>query len=155
MSDRKLLDGFKWREPSEEEKKRLAFAKSRNKAASYVLLGVVILMIVVPAAYINDVISMFRNNSAGAVISGILFVAMIVFLISRIHLVTKYKVADVVVDEIVKNSSTDNGNYVTATVTQGKAVLTGVTVAMKEDPEVGSSALLCMENNDTWTVGIV
>ena len=155
MSDRKLIKKFDWREPTEEEKKRLQYAKRRSKVASYVLLGVVLLMLAAPLIYIKDVIYMFQNNTLGAVIAGVLFVGLIVFIVLRIHLVSKYKVTDVVVDEIVTNSSTDNGNYVTATVSQGDVVMTGVTIAMKEDPEVGSSALLCMENNDTWTVGIV
>lgn len=155
MSDRKLIKKFDWREPTEEEKKRLQYAKRRSKVASYVLLGVVLLMLAAPLIYIKDVIYMFQNNTLGAVIAGVLFVGLIVFIVLRIHLVSKYKVTDVVVDEIVTNSSTDNGNYVTATVSQGDVVMTGVTIAMKEHPEVGSKVLLYIESNDIWSVGIV
>ena len=155
MSDRKLLDKITWREPTDEDKKRLAFAGRRNKVASFVLLGVVILLILAPLFYIKGLINMFHNNTVGCVIAGILYIGLIVFLCFRIHLVTKYKVADVVVDEIVLNSSTDNGNYCTATVSQGDVILTGVTIAMKEHPKAGSTVLLYIENNDTWAVGIV
>lgn len=155
MSDRKLIKKFDWREPTEEEKKRLQYAKRRSKVASYVLFGVVLLMLAAPLICIKDVIYMFQNNTLGAVIAGVLFVGLIVFIVLRIHLVSKYKVTDVVVDEIVTNSSTDNGNYVTATVSQGDVVMTGVTIAMKEHPEVGSKVLLYIENNDIWSVGIV
>lgn len=155
MSDRKQLERLTWRKPTEDEKKRLAYAGRCNKTASFVLLGVVILLIIFPLIRIKDLISMFQNNTLGFVIAGILFVGLIVFLISRIHLVSKFKVADVVVDEIVLNSSTDNGNYCTATVSQGEVVLTGVTIAMKKHPEKGESVLLYIENNDTWSVGIL
>ena len=155
MSDRKQLERLTWREPTDEEKDRLAYAGRRNKATSFVLLGVVILLIALPLIRIKDVISMFQTNLVGFVIAAVLFAGLILFLILRIHLTTKYKVADVIVDEIVLNSSTDNGNYCTATVSQGDVVLTGVTIAMKEHPEAGTAVLLYMENNDTWTVGIV
>ena len=155
MSDRKLFEKITWREPTEDEKERLAYAGRRNKTASFVLLGIVILLIIFPLIRIKDVISMFQNNTVGFVIAGILFAGLIVFLISRIHLVSKFKVADVVVDKIVLNSSTDNGNYCTATVSQGDVVLTGITIAMKKHPEKGTKVLLYIENNDTWSVGIV
>ena len=155
MSDRKQFERLTWREPTDEEKERLAYAVRRNKAASFVLLGVVILLIAVPLIRIKDVISMFQTNLVGFVIAAVMLVCLILFLILRIHLTTKYKVADVVVDEIVLNSGTDNGNYCTATVSQGDVVLTGVTIAMKKHPEAGSDALLYIENGDTWTIGIV
>jgi len=155
MSDRKQLEKLTWREPTDEEKERLGYAKRRNKVASFVLLGVVILLVLIPLIRIQDVIGMFKNNTAGCVIAGVLYAGLIIFLIMRIHLTTKYKVADVVVDKIVLNSSTDNGNYCTATVSQGDVVLTGITIAMKQHPEPGSTVLLYIENNDTWTVGIV
>ena len=155
MSDRKQLERLTWREPTEDEKGRLAYAGRRNKTASFVLLGVVILLALFPLFRIKDLISMFQNNTLGFVIAGILFAGLIVFLISKIHFVSKFKVADVVVDEIVLNSSTDNGNYCTATVSQGDVVLTGITIAMKKHPEAGTKVLLYIENNDTWSVGVV
>ena len=155
MSDRKQLEKITWREPTEDDKARLAYAGRRNKAASFVLLGVVILLAAVPLIRLKDMIFMFQNNTIGFVIAGVLYAGLIVFLILRIHLTTKYRVADVVVDEIVLNSSNDNGNYCTATVSQGDVVLTGITIAMKKHPEAGSSVLLYIENNDTWSVGIV
>lgn len=155
MSDRKQLERLTWRKPTEDEKGRLAYAGRRNKTASFVLLGVVILLALFPLFRIKDLISMFQNNTLGFVIAGILFAGLIVFLISKIHFVSKFKVADVVVDEIVLNSSTDNGNYCTATVSQGDVVLTGITIAMKKHPEKGTKVLLYIENNDTWSVGIV
>ena len=155
MSDGKLLEKIAWREPTAEEKERLAYARRRNKVASFVLLGVVILMIVVPLFYIKPLLAMFVNNTVGFVIAGILYAGLIAFLCMRIHLVSKFKVADVVVDEIVLNSSTDNGNYCTATVSLGEVVLTGVTIAMKKHPEKGAAVLLYIENDDTWSVGIV
>ena len=155
MSDRKLLKKITWREPTAEEKERLAYAGRRNKVASFVLLGVVILMIVVPLFYIKPLLAMIVNNTVGFVIAGILYAGLMAFLCMRIHLVSKFKVADVVVDEIVLNSSTDNGNYCTATVSQGEVVLTGVTIAMKKHPEKGAAVLLYIENGDTWSVGIV
>ena len=155
MSDRKLLKKITWREPTAEEKERLAYAGRRNKVASFVLLGVVILMIVVPLFYIKPLLAMIVNNTVGFVIAGILYAGLMAFLCMRIHLVSKFKVADVVVDEIVLNSSTDNGNYCTATVSQGEVVLTGVTIAMEKHPEKGESVLLYIENGDTWSVGIV
>lgn len=154
MSDRKLLKQFSWRTPTDEEKERLAYAGKRSRIASYVLLGVVIILVIIPLIYFNDLILVFQNNIIGAVPGTVIYAGMLIFLILRIHLVSKFKVTDVVVDEIVR-SNTDNGNYVTATVSQGDAVLTGVTIAMKKHPEAGSKVLLYIENNDTWSVGIV
>ena len=155
MGDRKILNQFSWRTPTDEEKERLSFAEKRSKVASFVLLGVVIVMLVIPFIYYEQVIFMVQNNIVGAVAAAVLYLAMMIFIILRIHLVSRYKVTDVVVDEIVTNSSTDNGNYVTVTVSQGNAVITGVTIAMKDHPEAGAKVLLYMENNDTWSVGIV
>ena len=155
MSDRKLLEKITWREPTAEEKERLAYAGRRNKIASFVLLGIVILLIVVPLFYIKTLCAMFLNNTVGFVIAGVLYVGLVAFLCMRIHPVSKFKVADVVVDEIVLNSGTDNGNYCTATVSQGETVVTGVTIAMKKHPEKGAAVLLYIENGDTWSAGIV
>ena len=155
MSERSQLNRIKWRQPTEDEKKRLAYADSRNKVASYILLGVLIIMIVIPLIYIKDIIFMMNNNAVGLILAGAFYLFLMIFLILRIHLVSKYQVADVIVDEIVVSTSSESGCAVTATVSQGDVLLTGVGIAMKENPEEGSPALLYIENNDTWSVGIV
>ncbi|MBP5493044.1 MAG: hypothetical protein J6Y08_09385 [Clostridiales bacterium] len=155
MPSKKELEKIKWREPNEEDKKRLSDIERKSRVGSILILGFVALFPAVASIYIKEIINLFKHSTAGAIVGTAIFLLFEGILISQVHLKTKMKVADVVVDKLVVNRATDIGNLVTANVSQGSAKVSCVNISSKNDPKVGEKVLLYMDEKDDWTVGIL
>lgn len=150
-----LYDNIEWREPDDEDMKRIRRAIVKNKVESFVLLGVLGIMLVAALVNIRDLIHLFRYNTLNGVIGAAIIVPFLIFIVRRIHLFSQYKVADVTVEEIVMSTSSESSVMATATISQGNIRLSGINIFSKRYPEVGSKVLLFIENDDSWTAGII
>ena len=152
---RNMYDKIEWREPSDEDMKRIRRAIVKNKVESFILLGVLCIFLLVFLVNIRDFIAMACNNIPGVIICTVVLIPFLIFILRRIHLFSHYKVADVTVEEIVLSRSSETSIWATATISQGSTVLRDVNIFSKGHPEAGSQVLLFIENDDSWTVGII
>ncbi|MBO7424112.1 MAG: hypothetical protein J6U23_00405 [Clostridiales bacterium] len=152
---RSLYDKIEWRDPDENDMKRIRRAMTKNKVESFVLLGVLGIMLAAFLINIRGLIHMVRHNTLGFIIGAAVTILFVIFVVRRIHLFSRYKVAEVTVEEIVMSRSSETSIMATATVSQGDINLSGVNIFSKSYPEVGSEVLLFIENDDSWTAGII
>lgn len=152
---RSLYDKIEWRDPDENDMKRIRRAMTKNKVESFVLLGVLGIMLAAFLINIRGLIHMVRHNTLGFTIGAAVTILFVIFVVRRIHLFSRYKVAEVTVEEIVMSRSSETSIMATATVSQGDINLSGVNIFSKSYPEVGSKVLLFIENDDSWTAGII
>lgn len=152
---RSMYDKIEWREPDDEDMKRIRRAIVKNKVESFILLGVLGIMLAAALVNIKNLIYMFRHNTLGGIIGAAIAIPFVIFVVRRIHLFSRYKVAEVTVEEIVMSTSSESSVMATATVSQGDLRLSGVNIFSKYHPEVGSKVLLFIENDDSWTAGII
>ncbi len=152
---RNMYDKIEWREPDEEDMKRIRRAIVKNKVESYILLGVLGIMLVAALVRIRALIDMFRNHPVNGILGAAIAIPFVIFIVRRIHLFSRYKIAEVTVEEIVLSTSSESSVAATATVSQGDITLSGINIFSKRYPEVGSKVLLFIENDDSWTAGII
>ena len=155
MMGRKWIKDVEWRDPNEEDMKKLSRVKKAELVYSLIFLFWVLVMICAGINIIRKYMSGEKIEPASIIIGGIVSVIFLIFLIRRIHFKTSFKVADVIVEEIVRNNSTETGNMYTAIVSQGNVKLDGINIHTKNHPDVGEKVLLYIANNDDWSVGIV
>ncbi len=155
MMGKKWIKEVEWRDPNEEDIKKLSRIKKWNIIYSCIFLFWILVMICAGVSIICKYISGEKMEPTSIIIGGIIGTIFLIFLIRRIHFKPQFKVADVIVEEIVRNNSTETGNMYTAIVSQGDVKLDGINIHTKNHPDIGEKVLLYIANNDDWSVGIV
>ena len=152
MKDENNYNQIKWRDVNDSDSVKLKSVKSGNMIRDFILIGVIAFILYC----VSQLIKGWINNSwiiVGVVL--IIGICIVAFIIRRIHLRPKYKVADVIVDKIVYVESSEMPVKYIAVVSQGETTLRNINIYSETKPEVGSEVLLFMVNNDTWSVGII
>ena len=144
-----------WRQPSKADLEKLRSVSIQNKAASFALIGAIVLIIICAATLITVQLKISLNNWPVSVLSLLIASAFVIFMIRRIHLSPEIKVADVVLKEIHKIDSPENGIVYLAVVSQGETTLSNIRFYGEKLPEVNTKVLLFKMGNDSWTVGIL
>ena len=155
MSDISSIENIEWRTPNEDDLERLDFVIKHNRMNNYLLIGAVLFIVIGVIGLITTQLKNSLNNWPISVLAFIIAAVIVVFIVRRIHLSPEYKVADVVLNEIVFVQSSESSVSYTATISQGETVLKNINIYGKKHPEVNSNVLLFMFNNDSWTVGVV
>ena len=149
------LFSIKWREPNEEEKVKLAPVRRKNRISAIILI---VIFLVVLTICVSLIVGPIRNSSSALpliIVTALFGIGFLLFIIRRIHILSKYEVADVILEEIVRSESSVASVLETATVSQGDVTVTGVHIYCSENPPVGSKVLLFIENKDSWSSGII
>ena len=155
MSETNSIENINWRAPNEDDLERLDFVIKHNRMNNYLLIGAVLFIVIGVIGLITTQLKNSLNNWPISVLAFIIAAVIVVFIVRRIHLSPEYKVADVVLNEIVFVQSSESSVSYTAIVSQGDTVLKNINIYGKKHPEVNSNVLLFMFNNDSWTVGVV
>lgn len=135
--DKNEYEEINWRTPSKVELEKLSDVSMQNRNSSVALIGAIVFIVVCVATLITVQLRISLNNWPMSVMSFVIAVAVVIFIIRRIHFRPEIKVSDAVLEEI---HMTD---------------LTSIRFYGEKTPEVNSKVLLFKLGNDSWNVGIV
>lgn len=153
--DKNEYEKINWRTPSKTELEKLSDVSMQNRNSSVALIGAIVFIVVCVATMITVQLKISLSNWPMSVMSFVIAVAVVIFIIRRIHFRPEIKVSDAVLEEIHMTDSPEVGISYLATVTQGETTLTSIRFYGEKTPEVNSKVLLFKMGNDSWNVGIV
>jgi hypothetical protein len=153
--DKNEYEKIDWRTPSKAELEKLRDVSVQNRNSSVALIGAIVFIAVCVTALITVQLKISINNWPMSVMSFVIALAVVIFIIRRIHFRPEIKVSDAVLKEIHMTDNPEIGIAYLATVTQGETTLTSIRFYGEKTPEINTKMLLFKLGNDSWNVGIV